>query len=187
MQFISQFGSQQCTPSFNRQIGEWSGENFDGCYQCLTCTLGCPLTFAMDYTPNQIIRMVQFGLKQEVLSCSSIWICASCETCVARCPNGIDIAGVMDALRQMAVKENIKGKESSIPIFHQNFLNNIKVWGRQHELSMLFLLKLKTRDLFSDTGLGVRMLLKRKLKLLPPFGKRRLRRETKSIFQRIET
>lgn len=184
MQFISQIGQEMGDPAFARKVKEISGSGLDRCYQCLTCSLSCPVAFAMDYFPNQIIRMVQLGLKQQALSSATIWLCATCETCVARCPNEVDVLRVMDTLREMALQERVVGKESVIPIFHQTFLGGIRSWGRQHELSMLLLLKLKTRDLFSDLGLGLRMLLRGKLKLLPPRVKGA--KEVKAIFEKTK-
>ena len=121
----------------------------------------------MDYHPDQIIRMVQLGLKQQVLSSSAIWICLGCETCVARCPNEIDILRVFDTLRQMALQEKIKGKEKIGPIFHQTFLDPIRWFGKAYEVGLIVLLKLKTRDFLTDLDLGVRMMLKRKLPIFP--------------------
>ncbi len=165
-----------------------SGEKLDRCYQCLTCSLGCPVSFAMDYCPDQVIRMVQLGLKEQVLSSSAIWMCLGCETCVARCPNEIDILRVMDTLREMMIQEKIKGKESLIPAFHQTFLYPIKVFGRQYELGMFLLLKLRTKNFFGDLGLGIRMLLKGKLAILPSRikGSKQVKEiidKTKSILQ----
>lgn len=182
MQFIDRSGRQIVAPAFSQQVKQSSGVKLDRCYQCLTCTLGCPVAFAMDYHPNQIIRMVQLGLKQQVLSSSTIWICAGCETCVSRCPNEVDILRVMDALREIALQEKIRGKEITIPAFHQTFLDSVRRFGQQHELSMLLLLKLKTRDIFSDIGLGMRMFLKGKLKLLPPRVKGL--KEIRAIFEK---
>jgi len=142
------------------------------------------VAFAMDYLPNQIIRMVQLGLKQQALTSSTIWLCASCESCVTRCPNDVDILRLMDALKEMALWEGVEGRERAIAAFHHTFLGSIKQWGRQHELSMLLRLKLKTRDFFGDIDLGVKMLLKGKLKLLPPrFSGSK---EVRAIFQRID-
>ena len=152
---------------FSQKVKEASGANIDRCYQCLTCNLGCPVTFAMDYLPNQLVRMVQLGLKQPVLTSATIWVCANCEACVTRCPNEVDIPGLMNALREMALHEEVALKERNIAVFHQVFLSTIKQWGRQQELPMLLHCKLKTKDFFSDLGLGIKMLLKGKLKLLP--------------------
>lgn len=185
MQFTSEQFQAIGDPAFAAKVKDISGTPLDRCYQCFTCSLGCPVSFAMDYLPNQIIRMVQLGLKEQVLSCSTIWLCATCETCVARCPNEVDVLRVMDTLKEMALRDKVKGKEKTIPLFHDTFLGSIRTWGRTHELSMLMLLKLKTRELtISDLLLGVKMFLKGKLKLLPTRTKGVA--EIKAIFEKTK-
>jgi len=79
------------------------GEKLYLCYQCGSCTGGCPVGKITDsYRPRQIIRMVLLGLRDEVLSSDSIWLCASCYTCQERCPQGVEIADLMLAIRNMA-------------------------------------------------------------------------------------
>ena len=80
-----------------------SGENVDLCFQCGACSSGCPMTEEMDYLPSKIIRLVQLGL-EEVLDSKTIWICTTCFNCEVRCPRGIDVANVMDALRQIVLR-----------------------------------------------------------------------------------
>jgi heterodisulfide reductase subunit C len=91
--------------SFIAKIQELSGQNLLECYQCGKCSAGCPAVSQMDILPNQIIRYCQLGLKDEVLQSKSIWICASCMTCNARCPKGINIAEVVEALRQILLRQ----------------------------------------------------------------------------------
>jgi len=167
MQYFNPCGVEAGEPAFAGLVRERSGVNFNRCYQCLTCTLGCPAFFTMDYLPHQIIRMVQLGAKSEVLRSTAIWRCASCETCVTRCPHGIDITRLMDTLRQMAIQENVPGREPAMSTFHRIFLKGIRQWGRQYELGMLLAFKFRIRDFLGDTGLGIKMLQKRKLSLLP--------------------
>jgi heterodisulfide reductase subunit C len=167
IQIIDRSGIKPVDTAFTEQVKQVSGEKLDRCYQCFTCSLGCPVSPEMDYPPDQIIRMVQLGLKDRVLNSSAIWICLGCETCVARCPNEIDILRVMDTLREMALDEKIKGKESDIPVFHRAFLYPIKIFGKQYELGLIALTLLKTRDFFGFLGLGIRMILKRKVPFIP--------------------
>jgi len=140
----------------------------------------------MDYTPDQVIRMVQFGLKERVLNSSTIWICASCEACATRCPNEINIVGVMDTLRQLALKEE-GVKEGNIPKFHSIFLRSIHTTGKVHELSLILGYLLTTRDIFKirkllgDMMLGLKMFKKGKLALLP--SKIERPEEVKHIFK----
>jgi heterodisulfide reductase subunit C len=91
--------------SFVQKIEELSGQKLLVCYQCGKCSAGCPAVTQMDILPNQIIRFAQLGLKEELLESKSIWICASCYTCNVRCPKGIKIAEVMEALRQVLLRK----------------------------------------------------------------------------------
>lgn len=155
---------------FVSTIEEKSGERVSACYQCKKCTNGCPVTFVMDIMPNQVMRMVQLGMDDEVLRSSTIWVCASCETCTTRCPNDIDIAHLMDALRQTAIARNIPPKEKDIYHFHRVFLENVRIVGRLYEPGMLGALKALTRSMsLGEVRLGIGMFLRGKLRLIPQF------------------
>ena len=91
---------------FVGKVEELSGQNLLACYQCGKCSAGCPAIAEMDILPNQIIRYAQLGLKDELMRSKSIWICASCFTCNARCPKGINIAEVIEALRQILLRKS---------------------------------------------------------------------------------
>ena len=91
--------------SFVEKVQEISGQNLLACYQCGKCSAGCPAVSQMDILPNQIIRFAQLGFKDELLKSKSIWICASCMTCNARCPKGINIAEVIEAVRQILLRK----------------------------------------------------------------------------------
>ena len=86
---------------FVHDIETISGQNLLSCYQCGCCSSGCPLVEEMDLLPNLVIRLAQLGVL-EVLSSKSPWVCATCLTCQARCPKGVDLPRVMEALRQIA-------------------------------------------------------------------------------------
>ena len=89
--------------SFKDRVNELSGENIDLCFQCGACSSGCPLTEEMDYLPSKVMRMVQLGL-DEALESKTIWVCFSCFNCEVRCPRGIDVANVMEALRVLVLR-----------------------------------------------------------------------------------
>jgi heterodisulfide reductase subunit D len=80
------------------------------CIQCGTCSATCPTAYAMDYSPRQVWRMVQLGLRDEVLNSSTFWLCTTCKACQVRCPRGIDL---MDAM--IALKEYAFGKDVNVP------------------------------------------------------------------------
>ena len=87
------------------KVQELSGQNLLVCYQCGKCSAGCPVVTRMDILPNQIIRFAQLGLKEDLLASEAIWACASCMTCNVRCPKGINIAEVIEALRQILLRQ----------------------------------------------------------------------------------
>ncbi|MDO8585943.1 MAG: 4Fe-4S dicluster domain-containing protein [Armatimonadota bacterium] len=151
---------------FRLRVESLSGEKVMQCYQCGECTAGCPMAFAMDLMPNQVLRMVQLGVSKPVLESSTIWLCAGCETCAARCPRLVSLSKIMDALRQIALSEG-KARERNVARFHKIFIDAVARDGRVHEVGMLARYKMAARDLFSDMGLGLRMFLKGKLKLMP--------------------
>ena len=159
-------GVQPVSAGFAQQVKDTGNIPLDRCYQCFTCTLGCPVAKYMDIKPDQIVRMVQLDLKQQVLTSEAIWICCACETCVTRCPNEIDVPKLMDTLKETAIRENVTGKNKIIPKFHRDFLYPIKIFGKQYELGLIVYQVLKTLD-FGDLGLGIKMILRNKLSFLP--------------------
>lgn len=152
---------------FAGEIKNLAGTSFHTCLQCRSCSSGCPFSEFMDFKPNGVIRLVQLGLKGEALACNTIWICVGCHTCTIQCPMAIDIAAVMDALREKALAEQADVLEPDILNFHREVLNSIERHGRTHKLEIMLRYKLKTRDLISDWTVGLKMLAKRKLDLTP--------------------
>lgn len=169
-------------PEFKRKIQELCGENVMSCYQCGECTAGCPAAFAMDISPNQVMRMSQVGMQDEVLGSSAIWLCAGCETCATRCPRGVALSKVMDACRQIATKEGVSSAEPNVVKFHEEFLRQVEIFGRVHEISMIGLYKMRTRKFMDDVLAGGQMFLKGKLGLIPPRMKGR--KQVKKLFKK---
>jgi heterodisulfide reductase subunit C len=90
---------------FVRKVEELSGQNLLVCYQCGKCSAGCPQAGQMDILPNQVIRLAQLGQKEDLVGSQTIWLCASCLTCNVRCPKGVKIAEVMEAVRQIVLRK----------------------------------------------------------------------------------
>ncbi len=153
--------------NFALEVRRRSGENVFRCYYCQKCTVGCPTAYVMDYKPAQVLKMIQLGMREPLLKSSAPWLCVGCEACGTRCPNGIRLAPVMDTLKYMALEAGYAPPEAKAYALHRSFLNNIKLFGRVHEATMLVEYKLRSRDLFSDLDLGVLLLLKGKIPLLP--------------------
>ena len=88
--------------TFSSQVDSLSGQTTQLCYHCHKCTAGCPAAFAMEYGPDRILRLIQFGQKERLLASRDAWLCLGCEMCGAHCPNEIDISHVMIALKELA-------------------------------------------------------------------------------------
>jgi len=176
--------TDKAAASFLEEAKKRSGENLSLCYQCLKCTAGCPTAPYMDIRPNNIIRMIQMGMKDQVLRSHAIWLCVSCETCGTRCPNKIDIGVLMDVLREMAVEEKVPAAEKNIHLLHEAFVKSIRRGGRVHEATMLIDYKLRSRDFFTDLIPGMVLFMKGKIPLLPTLIKGR--GDVKRIFERCK-
>jgi heterodisulfide reductase subunit C2 len=88
-----------------RRVEEYSGQNLLACYQCGKCSAGCPVAFKMDLLPSQVIRLAQLGQAGELLNAEAPWYCASCQACYSRCPKGLDLPRIMEALREIILQQ----------------------------------------------------------------------------------
>ncbi len=152
-------------------VFQMTGQSVAKCYQCGKCSAGCPLSGEMDLPPNQILRLIQYGdpaLDAKAVECYSIWLCLSCHTCSARCPQGIDLPPVMDVLRQRSAGTgHVHTQARNIVAFHRSFLKSIRSHGRLFEVGTIASYKFRTGKFFQDLLLAPRILLKGKLGLLP--------------------
>jgi len=144
-----------------------AGADVTACYQCGRCSAGCPAADSFDVKPMQAVRMCCYGQEEKLLTTRTIWVCAACETCTTRCPNGIDIARMMDLLRSRALAAGKGTREPAVIAFHRAFLRSIRAHGRVFEMGMIANYKLRSGDLFGDMGLGLQMLRRNKLKFFP--------------------
>ena len=155
------------------------------CYQCGTCSGACPVAAAggMDYSPRAIMRFIQAGDEDVVLSSQTIWTCASCYHCVVRCPRDIEITDVMTQLRSLALTRGYKARRGKV--YNKGFMDIVRRHGRMYEAELVVRYNLLTNplNLLGMAPVALKMLTKRKLRLLPehPEG----RKEIRGIFDRL--
>lgn len=155
------------------------------CYQCGKCSAGCPVRFYMDIAPNKVVRLIQLGFYEEALKSSTPWICAGCLSCSVRCPKEFNLAGFMDAVREIAVENGVEVKQKDILKFHKAFLNQIKRHGRLYEIGLVAEYKMKTLDLLNDVETAPDLFIKGKLGVLPDRIKDR--KSMKNIFKKTSS
>jgi heterodisulfide reductase subunit C len=153
-----------------QRVEEISGVDLSVCYQCKKCTSGCPVSKLAKSPPSEIMRRLHLKAGDEILDSDIIWMCVSCETCSARCPMGIDVAAVMDALRALALEAGASKQEGNVPLFNRAFLATVKLFGRTYDIAMIAAYKIGTLKFMADTEKFPAMLKKRKIALLPPTG-----------------
>jgi heterodisulfide reductase subunit B len=146
------------------------GENIYRCYQCNKCSAGCPLSDRFDLTPNQVMRSVQLN-DARVLESRAIWLCASCQTCTTRCPQQIDVTGVMDSLRIEANQRGIPPAIPEIARFNSLFLRLVRLVGRVPELLLILIYNLRQGQPFRDLRMGLRLIRRGRLKPFPHFAR----------------
>lgn len=151
------------------------------CYQCGKCSAGCPVAGEMDLLPHQLVRLAVLGNVDPIIESKSFWLCLTCHTCGARCPNGVDVPTLLDPIRHEVLRRKIKTKDQAVPTFHTAFMNNVRRFGRVHELSLIGVYKMKTGTYFADMQLGLDMFMKGKIHLLPHTASSR--REVEAIFK----
>ncbi len=157
---------QEPDKAFVAEVERRSGQNVAECYQCGNCTAGCPCDFAYDLSVNRVIRLVQTGQRRAVLTCRSIWLCASCQTCTTRCPNNIDTAKIMDVLRHMARESGLVA-EKTVKAFGDAFLDSVAKHGRLHEIGVALGYEMRTGRVFTDIDLLPKVLRSGKLSVKP--------------------
>jgi len=139
------------------------------CYQCGNCSAGCPAAFTFDYTPNQVMRMLQVGLVDKVLDSKAVQLCVQCLTCTARCPRNIDIAGIFEDLKTVATAQEREVPER-VKLFNETFLGAIARFGRLpefYDMAMFYTGTMNPKMALGNVGLMVPVMTRRKMPLVP--------------------
>ena len=100
---------------FRQDVERLSGQKIAACYICGKCSAGCPITSSMDIQPHEILRLIQLGQEAEVLHTNTMWLCSSCLTCASRCPKGISLTHVMEAVRALQLRKGIAPDFTQLP------------------------------------------------------------------------
>lgn len=91
-------------PNFKQAVMDAGAESVAICFQCGTCTGACPSGRRTPYRIRQLVRRAVMGLKDDVISDDTIWMCTTCYECQERCPRGIKIVDVVKIVRNYAAQ-----------------------------------------------------------------------------------
>ncbi|MEW5723124.1 MAG: 4Fe-4S dicluster domain-containing protein [Thermodesulfobacteriota bacterium] len=140
------------------------------CLQCGTCTGTCPNVFGMDYTPRQLWRLVLDGDLDGVFESRTFVLCSSCYHCTLRCPRGLPLTEAMAELKQTAAALDLPVVRNSAR-FYRSFLASVRRHGRVNETEFMtryFVVMMNPVLPLKYTPLGLRLMARRKVPVLPP-------------------
>lgn len=87
------------------QIREISQVDPYKCMKCGKCSASCPSFNEMDIKPHQFVSYVLRDDIEALVNSESLWKCLSCFACVERCPRDVKPGKLIDAARQIVVRE----------------------------------------------------------------------------------
>jgi heterodisulfide reductase subunit C len=154
-------------------VSKMSGVDLSVCYQCRKCSCGCTVSTQVQSPPSEIIRRLQLGAGPELLGSDLVFTCVSCETCYARCPMGIDMVAVMDALRTLAIERKAAVPAGNVPLFNKAFLKTVEIFGRTYDLGLMAMYKIGTSSYTRDSDKLPVIFKKKKIAFLPSWSSRR--------------
>lgn len=145
------------------------GEKISRCIQCGTCTGSCPVSYAMDLPPRQLIALFRAGELESIMKSHSIWICASCYACTTRCPSGIKITDIIYALKRTVMEKNYRSNGHHVQILANLFVQNLMNYGRLHEGTLIrkYYQKTGITKLFGFIPMVRKMIKTRRLEMFP--------------------
>ena len=146
-----------------------NSEKIKSCIQCGTCTGSCPVSYAMDISPREVIALFRAGDLDTLLNSKAIWVCASCYACQTRCPSLIKVTDIMYALKRLAIEKGIYPPKFPVHTLSETFVGVMNRYGRLHEPIFLvsYLIKTNPFKLFSFMPLGLRMAKRKRIAYVP--------------------
>lgn len=118
---------------FRHEVLRLAGQEVLTCIQCGTCSASCPTANLMNPSIRRLIKLCLEGKKEEALHNETLWLCTSCLLCTVRCPRGIQPKAVVSALKDIAERAGMQGKDAS---YEEFFLKQISDYGRIAELAL---------------------------------------------------
>ncbi len=94
-------------------IREISGVEPLKCMKCGKCSASCPSFNEMDIKPHQFVSYVINDDLEALANSVSAWKCLSCFACIERCPRDVKPGKVIDAARQLLIRQ--RGQEGLSP------------------------------------------------------------------------
>jgi heterodisulfide reductase subunit C len=161
---------EELRASFMRQLETIpNSEKIKSCIQCGTCTGSCPVSYAMDISPRELIALFRAGDLETLLNSKAIWVCASCYSCQTRCPSLIKVTDIIYALKRLAMEKEIYPPKFPAYSLQQSFVSVMNSYGRLHESKLLIYYFLKTNPmkLFGFIPLGLRMAKRKRIAYIP--------------------
>lgn len=120
----------------NEMAAHPGGETLRACIQCGTCAGSCPAANEMQFSPRAINAMVKAGMRDEVLSSNSMWLCLSCYLCTERCPKGVKVTDIMYALKRLAIRHDGENYWNPTPVLERTFVDCVNLTGRLPEMGV---------------------------------------------------
>ncbi len=145
------------------------GERLERCIQCGTCTGSCPVSYAMDVSPRQVIALFRAGAIEQILQSRTVWVCASCYNCTVRCPAQIRITDLFYALKRLAMERGIRPSRFPVYRLSECFARSVRRYGRNYEFGLIrsFLMATRPWVLLRQSAIGWRLWRRGRLSLLP--------------------
>jgi heterodisulfide reductase subunit C len=153
----------------NAVYGIPGGEKIKQCIQCGTCSASCPTSYAMDYSPREIIAAFRAGMLDRVLKSNTVWLCSSCYYCTVRCPSGIKLTDIMYELKRLGVEFGLVEEHAIAPTLSKAFVDLVDKYGRVPETTLVMRVLLRTKPLAALKMMpqGLKLLMRGRLPLFP--------------------
>lgn len=99
--------SRDLDTNFKFEIAKQEGgEGILKCFACGSCTARCPeMDVKEEWNPREVIRKALLGMREEVFRSEFLWICSAHYICLERCPQNVNIKGVMNQIRNERLRE----------------------------------------------------------------------------------